>query len=254
MASYNEIHHIVTEDNLKIALHQMGGSAEAKRCLIIAPGFAQAAKSENFILLARDLATPDRSVLCLDMRGTGNSEGRYSFGGQEHLDVLAALKFARQRYESIDILGFSLGAYSCLRAAAETAIYADRLFLVSCPTSVEEIIFKGSIFKHCMNIFKNPSKFKDDGGYIFRWGNPLSKKTNVSKKVIKADVPIHFLAGKSDLLIPPKMSKKVFHATQVDQKSWTELDEGLHADLMYIENPSAFKTWLEEPGANSIDI
>ncbi len=248
MASYNEIHQILTKDNLKIALHQMGGSPETKRCIIVVPGFAQAANSENFLLLSKDLASTERAVFCLDMRGTGSSEGRYSFGGREHWDILAALDFARARYQIVDILGFSLGAYSSLRAAAETKEYADNLFLVSCPTSVEEIVFKGSAVRHCLSIFKNPGKFKDDGGYIFRWGNPLSKKTNVAKVAVKAALPVHFLVGRSDLLIPPKMSKKVFNATKVEQKSWSELEAGLHADMMYVENPVAFKHWLENPG------
>lgn len=248
MSSYSEVHQIVTQDNLKISLHQMGGSAGATRCLIVVPGFAQAANSENFLLLSKDLASEERAVFCLDMRGTGGSEGRYTFGGREHLDVLAALKFARAQFQEVDILGFSLGAYSSLRAVADSAALADRLFLVSCPTSVEEIIFKGSMFNHVFYVFRNPSKFKDDGGYIFRWGNPLSKKTNIAKKAVQAPIPVHFLVGTSDLLIPPKMTKKVFNATQVEQKSWSELDEGLHADLMYIANPDAFKNWLANPG------
>ncbi len=214
--------------------------------MIVVPGFAQSSKSENFLLLCEHLATPERAVYCLDMRGTGDSEGRYSFGGSEHLDVLAALDFTRSKYQTVDILGFSLGAYSSLRAAAETDEYADRLFLVSCPTSVEEIIFKGSIVKHALNVLKKPSQFKDDGGYIFRWGNPLSRKINVAKNAIRtAALPVHFLVGKSDLLIPPKMTKKVFNATLGEQKSWSEIDGGPHADMMYVQNPNAFVDWIE---------
>ena len=245
MTTYSETHQLMTKDNVRIALHQAGGSFEAQRCIIVVPGFAQSAKSENFLKLCEDLSGPEKAVFCLDLRGTGDSEGRYSFGGREHFDILAALDFARARYQSIDILGFSLGAYSSLRAAAETKDYADRLFLVSCPTSIEEILFKGSFFRHVLHVLTNLSKFKDDGGYIFRWGNPLSKKTNVAKLAVRAELPVHFLSGRSDRLIPPKMSKKVFDATQVEQKSWFELDDGFHADMMYVHNPLVFKTWLE---------
>ena len=226
----------------------MKGSPEASRCLIVVPGFAQSSQSENFLLLCRDLVRPDRNVFCLDMRGTGASQGRYTFGGREHFDVLAALDFARAKFENVEILGFSLGAYSTLRAAAEAEEYADRLFLVSCPTSVEEIFFKGSMVRHILNVLRNPGKFKDDGGYIFRWGNPLSKKPNAAKIALKASLPVHFLSGTSDLLIPPKMSKKVFNSAKLEEKSWAELHAGLHADLMYIENPDAFKHWIENPG------
>jgi pimeloyl-ACP methyl ester carboxylesterase len=63
------------------------------------------------------------TVLLLDLRGHGGSEGRYTtLGGREREDVRAALRELRERglgARGFVLLGASMGAVSVLRAAAE---------------------------------------------------------------------------------------------------------------------------------------
>jgi hypothetical protein len=63
------------------------------------------------------------TVLLLDLRGHGGSEGRYTtLGGREREDVRAALRELRERglgARGFVLLGASMGAVSALRAAAE---------------------------------------------------------------------------------------------------------------------------------------
>lgn len=80
---------------------------------------------EGYLGVARHLADRGHSVLGLDLRGHGGSEGRYTtLGGREREDVRAALRQVRERGlagRGFVLMGWSMGAVAALRAAAEEA-------------------------------------------------------------------------------------------------------------------------------------
>ncbi len=186
-------------------------------------------------------------VFCLDLRGTGESDGRFSFGDAEFLDVIAAIKFARQNYSDVKLLGFSLGAYSALRAHCEFPESIRELFLVSCPTSVLHIILQGHALKHSLSLLFEKPQFHKERNFAFRWGNPFPRKPSAEVFAIKAKAATHFLVGSKDYLVPPKMSSKVFGLLGSQEKTWKLIDDGHHAELLYIADPVAFKSWLQNP-------
>lgn len=67
------------------------------------------------------------SVLALDFRGHGESEGRSSVGRDEPLDVAAALTLARRLAagEPVVLVGFSMGAAAVLVQAGAASAVAD---------------------------------------------------------------------------------------------------------------------------------
>ena len=77
---------------------------------------------ESFVEVARRLGQRGHSVLLVDMRGHGGSEGSYTtLGGREREDVRAGLEFlAKRALASRGYLleGHSMGAVAVLRAAA----------------------------------------------------------------------------------------------------------------------------------------
>jgi len=78
---------------------------------------------ESFVDVARDLGQRGHTVLLLDMRGHGGSEGNYTtLGGREREDVRAGLSFLIGRglaSHGLLLEGHSMGAVAVLRAAAD---------------------------------------------------------------------------------------------------------------------------------------
>jgi uncharacterized protein len=80
---------------------------------------------ESFTSVAREMNARGHTVLLLDMRGHGGSEGRYTtLGGREREDVRAAMSHLRARSlapAGFVLMGYSMGAVAVLRAAAAEA-------------------------------------------------------------------------------------------------------------------------------------
>lgn len=95
-----------------------------KQVLIILHGYP--AEKANMLSIAASLY-PDFSLLLLDLRSFGKSEGMYTtLGIKERSDIRSAVDFLNERgYEKIGVLGFSLGgAIGILSAAEDTRIGA----------------------------------------------------------------------------------------------------------------------------------
>ena len=74
------------------------------------------------------------SVVAFDMRGHGRSGGRSTVGEREHVDLDAALGWARDAgYARVVTVGFSLGGAVVLRHAALGTDRADAVVAVSAP-------------------------------------------------------------------------------------------------------------------------
>ena len=89
-----------------------------KRALIILHGYP--AERSDMLSIAASLY-PDFTLLLLDMRFFGKSEGSYTtFGIKERGDVRAAVDFLSERgYQKIGVFGFSLGGAVGILSAAE---------------------------------------------------------------------------------------------------------------------------------------
>lgn len=101
-------------------------SLDSDRAMVLVHGrnaSKQDAISGNFVDLAAALHEAGTSVLMIDLRGHGESEGeRYSFGVNERRDVLGAVDLLLDHgYEAgkIGVLGISLGGGATIGAASE---------------------------------------------------------------------------------------------------------------------------------------
>jgi alpha-beta hydrolase superfamily lysophospholipase len=114
------------EDQLRIAAWYIPQSKSAKAVILVHGRNAskQNAISGNMPKLAAELHKAGFSVLVLDLRGHGESEGkRYTWGVRERWDVLGAVDFLLDQGISsgeIGVLGISLGGAAVIGAAAET--------------------------------------------------------------------------------------------------------------------------------------
>jgi pimeloyl-ACP methyl ester carboxylesterase len=106
--------------------------------LLLLPGFWRSRLSVRLRDLGRRLGAVS-SVAVVDLRGHGESTGRYTFGATEPADVGFLLRDLQSRgYRRFGILGFSMGGYIGMEAMRHSReINLCGAALVSSPTAVQ---------------------------------------------------------------------------------------------------------------------
>jgi adenosylcobinamide-phosphate synthase len=232
-------------DGVRIAASwYTAGTGTARPLVVQMPGFAQR-RGLRPMRLVTSLLTPTADVLLIDARGTGDSQGLYTFGAEEHQDIAAALDALPRRYKQVAFLGFSLGAYIALRAATEGGLKPWRLLLVSCPTRVDEIVSSGGAFLNPLAMpFQNgPFAVKPQDDIFFRWGPIFLPKPSAVALVPALECPTAFLSGARDKLVFNSLSQAVYDAAP-QPKTWDLWADGLHADAMALQHPAQFQAWM----------
>jgi pimeloyl-ACP methyl ester carboxylesterase len=109
------------------ALRLHGALVRGRRdraAVIVVPGLGDSAASPRHRETAAVLGRRGHTVLLLDLRAHGASEGRYTtLGGHERDDVRAAAAFLDDvglAVHGVVLMGCSMGAVAALRAAADT--------------------------------------------------------------------------------------------------------------------------------------
>jgi pimeloyl-ACP methyl ester carboxylesterase len=110
---------------------------------------------ESYLEHARPLRERGHSVLLVDLRGHGGSEGSYTtLGGRERADVRAAMEELRRRGlagHGIVLMGHSMGAVAALLAAAEATDL--RGVIVEAPYDT----YRNSVVHHARHFYGLPS-------------------------------------------------------------------------------------------------
>ena len=237
----------ITSDDVSIEadLYKAGHKANSDTLIVVAPGFAQHKGTRNMKAVCGAL-TATADILIVDFRGNGQSSGSYWFGTKEYLDLEPALKWARPLYRKIYLMGFSIGAYTCVRAASQHPEWVDWLFLISCPTKVEEIVSSGGALYNplAMMTRKVDYKFVPENDMFFRWGPIFSGKPSAQDLASKLKMSASFLVGSKDALVFERLSRTVFDA-YAGPKTWTKFEDGVHAEGMFLQFPEKFMEWFK---------
>lgn len=246
-----------TADGLQVqaALWRHAGAAGAsRRLLLVAPGFAQHFGTVSMRLLAGSLSAFS-DTLVMAFRGNGPSEGRYTFGAKEVLDLDAALAWAQGEYTQIELLGFSLGAYTVVRACADRPAKVDGILLVSCPTCLQDIVLSGGALLNPLVLpFRRvPYRHPPQNDLGFRWGWPFSRQPNLVKIAPNISLPCHFLATTGDTLVFSRLTRRVYEAWG-GPKSWTSFERGIHAEHMFHQFPERFISWVKTSANSAADV
>lgn len=214
-----------TEDGIKILANHY--STGFKNALIICPGFMMYKDSKPFLMLSKALSEYF-DVVTMDFRGHGRSAGTYTFTSKEGLDLKAVINYSAQRYKSIGILGFSLGAAVVINEMAINKA-ADRLMVVGAPTEFKRIENR---FLNKKVISSTIKKFEWDMGHV-RLGNALLSKFKPIENVDKiSPVPILFVHGGRDTIVEPKHSKSLYEKAK-EPKRLVIFENCLHAEDVF---------------------
>jgi pimeloyl-ACP methyl ester carboxylesterase len=136
---------IQTRDGLALAGWYIP-AAGSDRAVVLVHGHTACRSCEfgdRFVEFAAQLPAAGYSVLMIDMRAHGQSEGgRFTLGDKERWDVLAAVDWLQQRgFDKIAVLGVSLGGAASAGAAAHPDGQSiDALVLDSSFGSVRELV------------------------------------------------------------------------------------------------------------------
>ena len=191
------------------------------------------------------------SVLIYDERYFGQSGGKYcTLGQEESRDLAAILARVRERFGAdchIALHGESMGAATALLSLRYTR--AD-LIVADCPFADSELLFRQWL----------ESRLPVPPGLILPWFAFLARRrcgylvreTSPIAAVRAAEVPILFMHGRDDTLIPCSHSEELFRACR-DGRSELHLFDGAdHAQSITVDRAgyeAILLAFLEKCGA-----
>ncbi len=236
--------YVITSDNERITFDHYGRGH--KKVLILAPGFFNSKQSVLFKEMAGAL-NEDFDVIVLDFRGHGKSSGMFCWTAKEHLDLLAVLEYAKERYAEIGVIGFSLGAAVSLIAAAQSRIMTS-LIAVCAPTDFSKIDFRFLKMDFEENVLYNTVKEGRIGKGV-RPGPLWLKKTRPIDAVSRIKVPVFFVHGQQDWLIKPWHSVAL-HEKANPPKRLEIIPDVTHAEYIFRRRRdptiSLFREWFKD--------
>lgn len=231
---------LTSKDNVKVSInrHKSGFNS----VLIIAPGWFMGKDTKPFSSMAKQFAK-HFDVISMDFRGHGKSGGVFTFSAFEYRDLEAVIEFSKSEYETVYLIGFSLGAAtSVICAAKDNSV--KKLILVSPPSEflkIENHFFKPEAFVQTIK------KFDLKNSFSVRAGNLFLPKTKPLEVIEKVQAPKLFIYGELDPTVYPWHTKKLFEKA-IEPKSIIGFEQGIHAEDIYLQNPKKFlktcTSWL----------
>lgn len=233
---------LTTPDGVKIAINHYGTSQS--EVLILAPGWFMTKDSAPFKQMA-SIFSKDMDVISMDFRGHGESSGFYTFGTKETSDLKTVVDWAREHYEKVYLIGFSLGGAISLVHCAEYGDI-DKLVVVSAPSDfskIENRVYKKEAWLPTLQ------KFEAKRWFSVRPDIIMHSKTKPIDIVEQVQAPTLFMAGAKDPTVYPWHTKELYEKAKCPKK-YELFSEGKHAEDLFIEEKGRFvdacRKWLKE--------
>jgi pimeloyl-ACP methyl ester carboxylesterase len=243
---------LTSGSKIRIAVNHYS-SSKREEAIIICPGCFMTKDAAPFKRISESFAE-EYDVLAMDFRGHGRSSGLYTFTAKETEDLSAVVKFAKEKYSKIAIMGFSLGA-------ATTLIYAsshkdvESIIAVSAPTDFLKI---ENHFLKKEAVIPTVKKFELGKSPSLRPGNIFLDKVKPIDVVSKiAPIPVLFISGDKDPIVHAHHAEEL-HDEAMMPKAIEVFEDGFHADDIYAQEEKKFikvcKDWLEKTLGEVIKI
>jgi dipeptidyl aminopeptidase/acylaminoacyl peptidase len=198
----------------------------ARASVVLCHGYPM--NREDLLDLVPPLHRAGFHVLMFDFRALGESEGqRCTFGREEPEDVLAAVRFLQSREEldpeRIGVLGLSMGAASCLIAAAR----ADAIRAVVADSAFAELAgMTHEYLSSVPSLLRRPLAASTESWAERMTGFKASEVAPVATVAQIAPRPILFIHGDRDALIPVDHARRLASAAGSPHELWIVPDAG----------------------------
>ena len=220
---------LLTSDKHKISYdHYECGH---KAVVVIAHGFFTS-KESVLLKKLKDGLTDTYDVIMFDFRGHGKSSGLFSWTTHESHDLEAVLQYAKTRYTTIGLIGFSLGAAISINVLSE-ADAVDSFIAISAPSDFEKIEYHFWRLNFEEDIVYNCGEGGKGKG--IRPGPFWLKKQKPIDAVDKVTIPILYIHGDKDWVVGDNHSKKLYEKTTAEKKI-AIIKNGTHAEYLMRKN------------------
>ena len=224
-------------DNLKLHAYSVKQKEKTSKWAIIVHGYGEDSKLMS--IKALHFYEMGYNVLVPDLRGNGKSEGNYfGMGWNDRLDICKWIDtiIKEDPNSQISLYGVSMGASSILMASGENLPSNVKAIVSDCAyTSVYDVF--GYNLKTYLNTPSFPIVNFTDLVTRIKCGYSL-KDASAINQVKKSKIPILFIHGSSDKIVPPHMMNDLYNATKCDkEKLLIEYAEHGSADLV---DPEAY--------------
>lgn len=176
---------------------------------------------ESFTGVAFRLNERGHTVLLLDLRGHGGSEGRYvTLGAREREDVRAALAHLRARGlapAGFVLMGFSMGTAAALRAAAEERDV--RAVIVEAPFDT----YRGTVAHHGRLLYGIPGWFPLTRAAVAmaEWRAGFdADDVDLPAAAARTSAALLAIADGADERMPEAVVRRVYDAHRGPKKFW----------------------------------
>lgn len=227
-----------TPDNLKIAINHY--KAGHKNVIIMAHGWFMTKDSKAFADMA-EVFSEENDVVALDFRGHGKSSGLYTFTAKESIDLKIVVDWAKEQYEKIYLMGFSLGAALVLiHGASEKNV--DKIIAISAPCDFDKIenhVWRKEAWLPTLQ------KFELKRWFSVRPSIMVRKKIKPIEIVDKIEVPTIFVAGEFDPTVHCWHTKELFEKA-VCPKRFELFKDCYHAEDLFLQERDKFVRLCKE--------
>lgn len=209
--NYDEMS-ITTDDNLKINGRLYNGNSANHRYVILVHGYH--CSMEDMASYAKHYYENGYSVLMMDLRAHGDSEGKYiGMGWLDKDDLIKWISTITHKDTNSKIIlhGVSMGAATVMMAGGESLPYNVKAIIEDCGYTSAYDIFESELQKRFPAIPVHPTMdlasalAKAKAGYSF-------KEASALKQIKKCTTPTFFIHGTADDFVPCSMVDELYNA------------------------------------------
>lgn len=238
----NEVWDLQAADGLQLEATHFSPRQDSERWVIIAHGYGCTQQNswyiaENYLLMGYHVLTPD-------LRASGNSEGKYlTMGYKEGGDIAAWARLIARRHPQARIIlhGVSMGAATVMIAAAREDLPTQT---VAC---IEDCGYTSAfdLLVHQLTVSFNLPAFPAMNLLDWRCQKVAGFSLHDAEPVMavrRSKLPILFIHGKKDTLVPVDMAEKLFKEARVPEKKLLLVDGAIHAASSQKDQKRYFQT------------
>lgn len=218
-------HAVLTDrDGLECAATSWESGRDA--AVLLVHGLLGQRTMREIVRVAEGLAG-ERDVMAIDVRGHGDSPGRFTWGREEWKQVAAAARALAAGGRPVAAVGFSYGGYHVVRATARGAPL-ERLVLVGAPVDLrvlDHFPFGPKLWRHLPAVFHRRKR------RLRAEAPPPRLDAALADEELRAvTVPALVVHGGDDWLISSRHADR-YAATLPDARRW-DVPGGMHGEYL----------------------